>query len=275
MDFASVKLVVADMDGTLLTPEHELPEEFYAVFEKLEARGILFAAASGRQYYNILKLFPGLENKILFIAENGSYVAYRKEELLVQAMDKNTARVQLREARNFTDVYPILCGKKQAYIDNESPQFLAKMSLYYDRVKVVDDITAVEDDDFLKIALCDLNGAEENTYRHFRKKEGILQVKVSGKIWLDLSDPLANKGHALRHVQQHFGISRDETMAFGDFLNDVEMLQESHFSYAMENAHPEVKRVARFKAGSNNSNGVLNVLRDVVGDSSDYPAITS
>jgi Cof subfamily protein (haloacid dehalogenase superfamily) len=267
MDFASVKLVVADMDGTLLTPEHKLPQEFYAVFEKLRAKGILFAAASGRQYYNILKLFPGLEASILFIAENGSYVSYRDEELLVQAMNKETARMQLLEAKQFPNVYPILCGKKQAYIDNESPEFLEKMSLYYDRVKVVDDITTVDDDDFLKIALCDFKGAEQNTYQYFRKKEDILQVKVSGKIWLDLSDPLANKGRALRHVQQRFGISRDETMAFGDFLNDVEMLQESRFSYAMENAHPDVKKIARFQAGSNNSNGVLNVLRDVVSGS--------
>ncbi len=264
MDFTSIKLVVADMDGTLLTSDHKLPEEFYATFEKLHRKGILFAAASGRQYYNILKLFPGLEQEILFIAENGSYVAYKDEELLVQAMDKDTARAQLIDARNFPGVFQILCGKKQAYIDDETPEFLEKMTLYYDRVKVVSDVTTVEDDDFLKIALCDLNGAEQNTYQHFRKKSDILQVKVSGKIWLDLSDPLANKGRALRHVQERFGISRDETMAFGDFLNDVEMLQESRFSYAMENAHPEVKKAAQYHAGSNDRNGVIEVLYKLI-----------
>lgn len=264
MDFASVRLVVADMDGTLLTSNHELPKEFYSLFEKLKAKGILFAAASGRQYYNIVKMFPGLEQEILFIAENGSFVSYKDEELLVQAMDKDLARQQLMEAREFPDVYPILCGKRQAYIDNQSPEFLEKMSLYYDRIKVVDDILTVDGDDFLKIALCDLNGAEQNSYQHFRKKQGILQVKVSGKIWLDLSDPLANKGRALRHVQNLLGISRDQTMAFGDFLNDIEMLEESAFSYAMAGAHPEVKKAARFLTGSNDDFGVLNILRDVV-----------
>lgn len=264
MEFSTVKLVVADMDGTLLTSTHDLPEQFYAVHKELTARGILFAAASGRQYFNILTKFPGLEDEILFIAENGSYVVYRGKELLVQAMDKTVMRDQLVEAKKLEGVHAILCGKKQAYIDDETPEFVEKLALYYDRFKIVTDILEVDDDEFLKIALCDLNGAEQNSYKHFRARKDILQVKVSGSIWLDLSDPLANKGRALRHVQEILSIPREHTMAFGDYLNDVEMMQEAGFSYAMENAHPEVKKVAKFQTGSNDQNGVLDILYNLI-----------
>jgi Cof subfamily protein (haloacid dehalogenase superfamily) len=260
MDFSEVKLVVADMDGTLLNSNHELPSDFHNVFEKLASKEILFAAASGRQYFNILKAFTGIEDHAIFIAENGSFVAHQGNEILVQGMDHETTRQQLIEARTFQDVFPILCGKKKAYVENNEPEFVEKFKLYYDRYEFVDDLLLVEDDEFLKIALCDLAGAESNSYQHFIKKQNYLQVKVSGKIWLDLSHPLANKGRALQVVQKKFGISRDQTMVFADYLNDLEMIRESRYSFAMENAHPDVKKAAQYSAASNDDNGVMRVL---------------
>ncbi|MBO9659671.1 MAG: HAD hydrolase family protein, partial [Chitinophagaceae bacterium] len=108
------------------------------------------------------------------------------------------------------------------------------------------------------------SGAEANSYPVFRHLEGALQVKVSGKIWLDLSHQLANKGRALQAVQQQLNISVEECMAFGDYLNDVEMMQQAYFSYAMSNAHPEVKKAARFEAMSNEENGVGQVIVKVI-----------
>ncbi len=51
----------------------------------------------------------------------------------------------------------------------------------------------------------------------------------------------ASKGAAIRFLQQHLGFKFEETMSFGDYFNDVEMLKESYHSYAMDNAHPEIK----------------------------------
>jgi Cof subfamily protein (haloacid dehalogenase superfamily) len=264
MDFSPVKLVAADMDGTLLNSKHELSEDFYSIFEKLALKNILFCAASGRQYHNILNQFKQFQDKIIFIAENGSYVVYKGEELLVQAMDKQVARQLLLESKQIKDVNIILCGRKTAYIENTSTEFVNRLNLYYDKVQVVDDLLHIDDDDFLKIALCDLQGSENNSYRFFKGKQDRLQVKISGNIWLDLSHKLANKGRALQYVQQRFGVTSLQTMAFGDFLNDIEMLQEATFSFAMANAHEEVKKVARYHAGTNDEDGVLTVLRDLI-----------
>jgi len=65
-------------------------------------------------------------------------------------------------------------------------------------------------------------------------------------------------------LQEKFGVSFEQTMAFGDYLNDLELLQKAHYSYAMANAHPEVKKVARFIAKSNDENGVVEVLSELV-----------
>lgn len=260
MDFSKIKLIAVDMDGTLLNSRHELSPDFFPLFEKLHDNKVMFSVASGRQFFNLLNRLDIIKDKMIFIAENGSYVVYKGKELLVQDMAKDVVMDQLKIAKAIPDVYPILCGKKTAYIDNTLPEFIAKVEMYYDRCKIVNDLLEVTDDQFLKIALCDFTGAETNSYNYFKDKEGELQIKVSGKIWLDISHRDANKGKALKVVQEAFGISCADTMAFGDYLNDLELLQAADFSYAMANAHPDIKKVSKFIAKSNDENGVLEVL---------------
>lgn len=264
MDFSKIKLVATDMDGTLLNTKHELSNEFYPIFHQLKEKGVLFAAASGRQFYNLLNRFEDIQDDVIFVAENGSYVVHKGADVLVQAMEHDITKEQLLEARKIPGAYIILCGKKKAYLEDNTPQFVDHVKMYYDKIEVVDNLLDVENDQFLKIAICDPAGAEENSYPLFRQKNAFLQVKVSGSMWLDISHQLATKGRALEVLQKHHGITPDQTMVFGDYLNDLEMMNQAHFSFAMENAHPDVKKAARFIAKSNNENGVLEVLQRVV-----------
>jgi Cof subfamily protein (haloacid dehalogenase superfamily) len=260
----AIKLVAADMDGTLLNSQHELNPDFFGLFNQMKASGILFAAASGRQYHNIYNRFEGIQDEMVFIAENGSYVVYQGVELLVQAMEREVAMKQVLAARAIDNTFTILCGKKCAYIENEQPDFMKQLQMYYDKYQVVEDLLQVENDQFLKIAICDFVGSEKNCYQHFKDKKEELQVKVSGSIWLDISHQMANKGRAINIVQEKFGISIQETMVFGDYLNDLEMMQQASYSYAMENAHPEIKKAARFLAKTNDDNGVCIVLEQML-----------
>jgi Cof subfamily protein (haloacid dehalogenase superfamily) len=263
MDFSSVRLVASDMDGTLLNTNHELSPDFFAIFNRMRSKGILFSAASGRQYQNLYNCFPDIQDEIIFIAENGSYVMHQGKELHIQPMDRDLTRDILKRTKRLPNVLTILCGKKNAYIDNNDPAFVERLSRYYDAYTIVDDLTKVDDDDFLKIAICDLSGAEQNSYPHFSEYLNDVQIKVSGNVWLDVSHKLAHKGRALDVVQKKFGISREHTMVFGDYLNDVEMMNEAHFSFAMENAHHEVKNVAKFMTHSNDNRGVLSILEQL------------
>ena len=65
-------------------------------------------------------------------------------------------------------------------------------------------------------------------------------------------------------LQNRLGISQDETMIFGDYNNDIEMLQKGYFSFAMKNAHQNVKSIARFSTKSNDENGVEYILQKVI-----------
>jgi hydroxymethylpyrimidine pyrophosphatase-like HAD family hydrolase len=88
---------------------------------------------------------------------------------------------------------------------------------------------------------------------------------VSGEHWVDVMSPTADKGHALRAVQDARGITPEQTMAFGDYFNDVGMLDAAAYSFAMDNAHPDVRAHARFVAPANTENGVVRTITSVLG----------
>jgi Cof subfamily protein (haloacid dehalogenase superfamily) len=255
---------VSDLDGTLLNSKHELDPEFYSLFRQLQEKGVIFVAASGRQYQNIRSVFSGIDQEMYFIAENGGYVVHREVELLVQEMQPELTYSLLRDAKSVEGTFTILCGKKKAYIENTTPFFMEHLQRYYDAYEVVDDLLRVTDDQFLKIAICDMSGAEGNSFQLFRQRSENLQIKVSGNIWLDISHALANKGEALKKLQEKLGIAAEHTVTFGDYLNDLEMMGQAYFSFAMENAHPEVKAAARYQAKSNDQRGVFDILQMII-----------
>lgn len=259
-----IRLIATDMDGTLLNSKSELDASFFTLFSQLRAQGILFAAASGRQYYNLTKYFDAIKDDMFFVAENGSYVMHRDQELYVQSLELSIARQMIEIARNIPNTYIILCGKKKAYVESNVPKFWDQVTRHFEQYELVEDLTTIEDDECLKISLCDFDGSANNSYPHFKPWEQELQVKVSGGIWLDVSHKLANKGQALKVLQECYGIMPEQTMVFGDYLNDLEMMRQAHHSYAMENAHPAIKEAARFQAKSNDEKGVFEVLNKLI-----------
>lgn len=259
----NIKLIVADMDGTLLNSQNEIHPEFYPTFEKLKEKNILFAIASGRQYFNLLERFDALKNDIIFMAENGSYVLHKNKQILLSSLERETAMKLLDVSRTLKHAYRIVCGAKFAYIEQNESEFIEQVEKYYKRYKIVDDLKQI-DDDILKITICDLTGTKDNNSSAFAEFENDLLIAISGKIWLDISTKIANKGYAVKKTQEIFNISPEETMVFGDYLNDLQLMDSAFYSFAMENAHPEIKKTARFRAKSNDENGVVEGIKEFV-----------
>ncbi|MBC2851657.1 HAD family hydrolase [Cetobacterium sp. 8H] len=258
-----IKLIVTDMDGTFLDDEKKFSNEFWDIYEKLEQKNIKFVVASGRQYQNLRKNFEKIKDRIIFIAENGSYVVEDEKELYSRVLSEDLIKKYVELGRKIPTTNIVLCGKKSAYIESTDDEFIKEVEKYYEEKKIVSDLLEIDDDEIIKVAYCDLTGTEENVYPHL-KKEVDCQIVVSGQIWLDVTHLESNKGIALEILQEKIGITFDETMVFGDYLNDYEMLQKGRYSYAMENAHEKIKEIANFIAKSNNENGVIEELKKIV-----------
>lgn len=258
-----IKLVVTDMDGTLLDDNHEIHESFWDTLKELKGKDIQFCVASGRQYYNLLEKFRGHEEDLIFIAENGTIVMKNHKELFSKTLQRKGIEEFVKISRNLPEVYTVLCGKNSAYIETKNQEFIVEVEKYYHHYEIVDDLLDVKDD-VLKIALFHFVSSEKEIYPHYKKFENDYKIVVSGKTWVDIMDKDINKGVALKGLKETLGISSQNVLAFGDYLNDYEMMGEAEYSYAMKNAHPELKKVAKFEAPSNNENGVVEIIKKLI-----------
>ena len=258
-----ISLIAADMDGTLLDNEGRIPVRFPEVFERLEEQGILFAAASGRQYGRLAEQFDPFRDRMIFIAENGAYVVYKGQTLHKKSIPAKEVPELADAARELHDSIIVLCGVKSAYVEKiDDPvrdKYRGELDKYYANLTFVDSFLDVRDD-ILKIAVCTFLGSARHILPLYMKYAGKYKIMVSGQIWLDIMPAGTNKGTAMAGVQKYFGIRREETMVFGDYLNDIELLHSAKYSYAMKNAHPDLFRHANFRAGANYENGVLRQI---------------
>ena len=234
-----IRLIACDMDGTLLDDDDAIHDEFWPLIETLYARGIIFCPASGRQYSRLLNRFEPIADDLIFIAENGTYVVQKGVELSSDPLALDDARTMIRVAREPAKNRPAV-------------------------VVSVDDLLTVEDD-ILKVAVFAYHASERVTYPAYERFTATHQVVVSGQHWLDVMVNNANKGSGIRHIQDKLGITRDQTMVFGDFLNDMEMMDEATYSFAMANAHPALKERARYLSPGNTDNGVVRTIKAVLG----------
>lgn len=260
---ADIRLVVTDMDGTLLDDAQRVPAGLWPVLAELRRRDVLFCPASGRQYATLAEQFAGNDEGMVFIAENGTYVVRDGVELSSDPLEPSVVTRLVAAARELAargaDVGAVVCGKRSAYVERTDEAFLAEVRKYYVRHQVVADASAV-DDDIIKVAFYAFGPAERTVAPALAPFTGTHQVVVSGEHWVDVMNRTANKGTALRRLQRDLGITPAQTAVFGDYLNDLEMLDAAEWSFAMANAHPEVIGRARHLAPSNNDNGVLRTI---------------
>lgn len=261
-----IKLIATDMDGTLLDKEHEVPKDFDYVIEKLKDKGILFAIATGRSYSSIMSKLKDYEDDLIFICENGTSIYYKGECIYSKPLKKSTIAKLTSIGKNIKDAYPMLSGAKSVYIEDD------KLFDLFDKhfpvngdIVVVDSFLEVEDDIY-KVNMFDLKDAGKNSYSVFKEHQlEDVQLTPSGTYWLDMFDINTNKGTAINIIQDMFNIKYEETMSFGDYLNDIEMIQNSYYGYVMKNAHEELKKVGKFETKySNEEHGVTKTIREVV-----------
>lgn len=264
---ADIRLIAVDMDGTLLDGEGKVPDSLWPLLERLRERGIEFVPASGRPLATLRATFGAAAEGMTFIAENGTHVVRGDDEISTDALASDFVRLVVERLRALAadehDLGVVLCGKDSAYIERTDAAFRAEVDKYYVIVDERDDVLEV-DDAILKLAVFDFDSAERSTAPALADIAETHQVVVSGQHWVDVMNPGVNKGVALEGLQRTLGINRGQTAAFGDYLNDLEMLDAAEWSFAMQDAHADVAARARHRAPSNRDHGVITTIEELV-----------
>ncbi len=257
-----IKLIASDIDGTLVRDgEHRLNPEFFDVILKLRQKGIQFAAASGRQWASIEAVFEPIKEKVFYLSDNGAYVGCHGRNLFLNPIHRDTAIELIREIRKRPELEVMAGGPDVVYVDTENKEFVDWIiNGYKFQVKKVDDITQVSDE-IIKVSAYKAHRIQAAVKGLTDRFGSRMKMTISGDMWMDAMAPGVCKGQAIQVLQDNLEIKPEETMAFGDQLNDIEMLERSYYSFAVGNAREEVKKAARFQADSNVNGGVLKILK--------------
>ena len=261
-----IKFIATDLDGTLLDGARSLPDETFRIIDELHARGILFAPSSGRQYANLSKFFAPVQDKVLFICENGALVKYRGETLYLNPIGEELLKETLDEIRAIPRLLPVLCGENSAYIEDKREPFRTLSVDAYTNCSEVESLdNVIGKEPVCKIAVYD-ELSSEHCIRVLPPRLPKLRTILSGADWCDVSAPDASKGEAIRFIRAHFQLRREECVAFGDHMNDYEMLLECGRAYVTENAYPPLKDLIGQTVPANTEYGVLKKIKQILAE---------
>ena len=260
MEKNRIKFIASDLDGTLLlNGAQKVSEELIPLIKRLNEAGIIFCAASGRQYPNLRRLFGEVADELMYICENGSVVIYKDKVIDKTPMDTELGREIIRAITGIEQCEVLVSGERTSYLKPKTESYLVRMrDVVRNDICLVDDLEHI-DEDYVKISVYDPTGIENTQDFFLSAFEGRAQSCVSGKQWLDYTAQGVNKGSAIKTIQRLIGFRADECMAFGDNFNDIEMFQSVGFPIVMRQAVDEVKAHARYE-----TDRVENSLRRLI-----------
>ncbi len=284
-----MKLVVTDLDGTLLNSKHEISVENIEALKYAQQQGIEVAIATGRTYGNALALCKKVGLKTHIISNNGSFVYTKNGKLLEKTgIDMQYVKDGLCWLQDHHYSYSICTDKNFFMPDNISSLLIRD----FENAKEVD---AVWNDDnvrqMIKSKIMKLDGLQlmknvadvlkqDVTIGHisvttFDKDKNSagkkyfsaykdLSVVASENIIFDVMHSSVSKGNGLQYLVDHLGISFQDVMAIGDNYNDISMLERVGYSVAIGNAEQDVKKVCKHISLTNDLHGVAHIINELI-----------
>ena len=273
-----MKLIVLDLDGTLLNSQgniNEILKQFLLTLQ-LQHKVII---NTGRDLHGANKAIEQLklkENKSYFIGFNGQYIHnFKNEQIfefekikLSQALNLiQTAKKSLVLSNVFiNDTRYIVCPKR-LYIPANIWLFILKyrwISRQNDtyKQKIVTDIAPYLTNDIAKICFMSSSKLLNKFSMHTSNKYSQLDQFFVSSNWLEFVCKGISKGNALKKVCEAENILREDIICFGDGENDISMLKYANISVAMSNSNDKVKKAAKYCCESNDNNGIYLFLKN-------------
>lgn len=260
LHLTKIKLIATDIDGTLFDDDkHYNVDRLNNYIDALHQKNILFSIASGNNYDHLKRIFKETPNIDLFIAENGAQIVTNNKTIYERPMPKELVNDMIPTLNSELDLKSLsLSGKKASYAESKE-----NLPLYHMRnIVIVDDLLKVNDSIYkfnIQLQHDDLTDAIKFLNDNYGND---IYAAVSGFGSIDIMRNQVNKSIALNRLCNLKNIALDDVMAFGDNLNDLEMIQEVGTGVAMKNAKPQVLAVADMVTDNdNNHDGVVDTLQ--------------
>ena len=230
----SIRLVLADVDGTLVTNDKVLTDRAVDAVRKLGEAGILFAVTSGRPPKGMSMLIEPLDLTTPIAAFNGGLLVNRDMSVIEQRVLPEDLVKPVSELFGSFHL--------DTWVYQGADWYIAKL------VGVSDDLDAV---------------ARASAAAHDKFGDHVTASR-SQPYYLDVTHPDANKGAVAQYLSKRYSIPAEAIATIGDMPNDVLMFAHSGLSIAMGNASPEVQHAARRVTTANSDEGFANAMERFV-----------
>jgi Cof subfamily protein (haloacid dehalogenase superfamily) len=261
-----IALLVADVDGTLLTPDKALTRKARAAVRRLSAAGIAFTLVSSRPPRGLADLVSALALKIPFAAFNGGALCHPDMRLIeAHSLPETVAHAVLELfAQRGVDAWVFAEGDWR--LRNPEGPFVAdhRRTMGFDPVTVADftDVMA-RIDKIVGVSeypsrLAALEAEARSLF------SGRVTINLSQTSYLDVTDVQANKGRAVQALCTILGLDPRRVAVIGDMMNDVAMFQVAGLAVAMGQAPETVKAAADVVTTSNRDEGFADAVGQIV-----------
>ncbi|MEY8380371.1 Cof-type HAD-IIB family hydrolase [Ileibacterium valens] len=259
-----IRMVVCDLDGTLLYRPSSLSENAKEIIRKIRKQGILFGICSGRPIDGLRNMLPvwGIENDVDFVLGfNGGAIYYPKTQKTDSWL--NLKQDQIKEVMDTFNGYSVIFAEyKGEEILADRTNFLVSQMAKRNRLKLKVVSRKDLEQDTLKLMAV---GMPWTISRYLKNHHNDLtrgyRFFQSGPFLIEIISSQLSKLEGVLKVADEMKIRPDEILSFGNDNNDLEML-EGTIGVAVSNALGQVKEKAKYIAQSNSKDGVAQFLRD-------------
>jgi len=262
----NVRLVIADVDGTLVTQEKVLTARAIEAVSRLCDAGIAFSITSGRPPLGMKMLIEPLALSEPIAAFNGGVFVHPDLSVMAQSFVPGETAAKVIETIGhhgvdcwvYTDRDWLVRNTDAPHVAREQwtvkfpPTVVPDFSSHLERVAKIVGVS----DDYPAVARCEAD-VQRDCGNH-------VSAARSQPYYLDVTHPDANKGHVVEFLSQALSIPPEQIATIGDMPNDVLMFKKSGVSIAMGNASREVQAQARFVTSSNEDEGFAKAMENFV-----------
>ncbi|MBY4797121.1 Cof-type HAD-IIB family hydrolase [Collinsella sp. AGMB00827] len=259
-----IKLIASDMDGTLLDEHSEVPAETFELILALRERGVHFAASSGRRFDRLCEFFAPVKDRMDFVASNGAQVYVEGEQIDREVYSHLAIKKLARTVKMFPNMHLALFDRVKSFLLDDEDKFIRELDKDLPNVERIYELPSPEVNILKATIFCDDGNVMDNAYVLQRELGDLFTFAPSGSSYIDCMQPGISKASGINQIMEYYGIEREEVMAFGDSMNDYEIIRFVGVGCAMANGRPALKAVADRVIGKNTEQAVQAEMRRIL-----------
>lgn len=260
----AVKLIASDMDGTLLDENGQVPPETFDLILALREHGVRFVASSGRRYDRLRDFFSPVKDRMDFVASNGAQVFADGVQIDREVYSHLAIRRLAKTVAMFPNMHLALFDRTKSYLLDDEDKFVREVDKDLPNVERIYELPSPQVSIIKASIFCDDGNVMDNAYVLQRELGGLFTFAPSGSSYIDAMQPGISKASGIAQVMEYHGIDASEVMAFGDAMNDYEIIRFVGTGCAMANGRPALRAVADRVIGSNVEHAVQSEMRRVL-----------